>query len=185
MTLLTLLAAAVVDPDAVGPIESVARQFGVDWWKLISQIISFTIVCAALHFFAYRPVLTVLEERRRKIEEGLANAAKIKVQLADAQKQIEEMMGQANVTATRLIEEARVAAKSLQERESQRAIAEAEQIIAKAHSATQAEHQKMLADLKRQVGRLVIDTTAKVTGKVLTSDDQKRLSEEASRELAA
>jgi F-type H+-transporting ATPase subunit b len=43
----------------------------------------------------------------------------------------------------------------------------------------------MLGDLKREVGRLVIGTTAKVTGKVLTSDDQKRLSEEAAREVAA
>ncbi len=31
----------------------------------------------------------------------------------------------------------------------------------------------MLAELKREVGRLVVDTTAKVTGKVLTADDQK------------
>ena len=185
MTLFTFLAAAIADPDALGPVESVAKVFGVDVWKLLSQMISFSIVCAVLYYFAYRPVLTVLEERRRRIEEGLANAAKIKVQLADAQKQVEQMMGQANVNATKMIEEARAAAKSLQERESQRAIAEAEQIIAKARSATQAEHQKMLADLKREVGRLVIETTAKVTGKVLTSEDQKRLSEEASRELAA
>jgi F-type H+-transporting ATPase subunit b len=43
----------------------------------------------------------------------------------------------------------------------------------------------MLADLRREVGRLVVETTAKVTGKVLTSDDQKRLAEETNRELAA
>ena len=38
---------------------------------------------------------------------------------------------------------------------------------------------------RREVSRLVIDTTSKVTGKVLTADDQKRLSEESARELAA
>jgi F-type H+-transporting ATPase subunit b len=43
----------------------------------------------------------------------------------------------------------------------------------------------MLAELRREVGRLVVDTTAKVTGKVLTLDDQKRLAEETNRELAA
>ena len=43
----------------------------------------------------------------------------------------------------------------------------------------------MLAELRREVGRLVVDTTAKVTGKVLTPDDQKRLTEETTRELAA
>ena len=47
------------------------------------------------------------------------------------------------------------------------------------------EREKAFAELKREISRLVIDTTSKVTGKVLTADDQKRLSEEASRELAA
>ena len=40
-----------------------------------------------------------------------------------------------------------------------------------------------MSQLKRELGRLVIDTTAKVTGKVLTSDDQRRLQEEASRQV--
>ncbi len=41
-----------------------------------------------------------------------------------------------------------------------------------------------MGQLKRELGRLVVDTTAKVTGKVLTSDDQQRLQEEAARQLA-
>jgi F-type H+-transporting ATPase subunit b len=43
----------------------------------------------------------------------------------------------------------------------------------------------MLAELRHEVGRLVVATTAKVTGKVLTLDDQKRLADETNRELAA
>jgi F-type H+-transporting ATPase subunit b len=42
-----------------------------------------------------------------------------------------------------------------------------------------------MAQLKRELGRLVVDTTAKVTGKVLTPDDQRRLQEEATRTLSA
>jgi len=185
MTLFSLLAAAVADPEAVGPIETIAKQFGVDWWKLISQMISFSIVVYVLQKFAYQPILQVLEERRSKIEEGLANAEKSRVQLAAARQQADVVITEANVTAARMIEEAKAAAKSLQERESQRAIADAEGIITKARATTETEHQKMLLDLKREVGRLVIDTTSKVTGKVLTSEDQKRLSEEATRALAA
>ena len=62
---------------------------------------------------------------------------------------------------------------------------EAEQIVNKAREAAEREHHKMLATLKREVARLVIDTTGKVTGKILTADDQRRLSEEAEREIAA
>ncbi len=84
-----------------------------------------------------------------------------------------------------MIEEARTAAKVVGERETQRAISEAERIIAQARETTLLDHARMMAELKREVARLVIDTTAKVSGKVLTSDDQRRLSEEASREIAA
>ena len=55
----------------------------------------------------------------------------------------------------------------------------------KARQATEAEHARMLAELRREVGRLVVATTAKVTGKALTLDDQQRLTEETNRELAA
>jgi len=84
-----------------------------------------------------------------------------------------------------LIEEARAAAARVLEQESQKAIATAEQIIAKAREAAAQDHDRMLAELRREVGRLVVDTTSKVTGKVLTPDDQKRLADETSRQLAA
>ena len=46
-------------------------------------------------------------------------------------------------------------------------------------------HARMLAELKREVGRLVVETTAKVTGRILTVEDQQRLAEETNRQLAA
>ncbi len=43
----------------------------------------------------------------------------------------------------------------------------------------------MLAELKREVGRLVVQTTTTVTGKILTPEDQRRLAEETEKQLAA
>jgi F-type H+-transporting ATPase subunit b len=94
-------------------------------------------------------------------------------------------MNQANLHANQLIEEARAAAAQVQERETQKATATAEQIIAKAREAAAADHARMLAELKREIGHLVVRTTATVTGKVLTPEDQRRLVEETTRELAA
>ena len=178
------LAAAEVTKEG-GPLKEIAETFGVSWWYLLCQIISFTLVAFLLQKLAYKPILKVLEERRTKIAEGLENAAKIKLQLADAQKTAADVIGKANAEAQKMIDEARAAAKAIGERESQAAIATAEQIITKAREATVIEREKAFSDLKREVARLVIDTTSKVTGKVLTADDQRRLSEEASRELAA
>jgi F-type H+-transporting ATPase subunit b len=168
---------------AAGMIEDTAHQFGVDWPHFIAQVISFAIVAFLLQKFAYKPVVTMLEERRKRIAEGLANAEKSKAELQRTEAARLEVLNQANAQANKLIEEARAAANRVREDETQKAIAAAEQIITKAREAAAAEHAKMLTDLKREVGRLVVQTTATVTGKILTPEDQKRLAEETSRQI--
>jgi len=168
-----------------GPVQEIARTFGVDWTHLIAQMISFGIVCYLLYGFAYRPVLAMLETRRNEIAEGLANAEKIKAELAKTEAQRQEVMAQANAQMTKLIEEARAAAARVREQETQKAIAAAKDIVDKARQATEAEHTRMLAELRREVGKLVVQTTAAVTGKILTPEDQRRLAEETAKVVAA
>jgi F-type H+-transporting ATPase subunit b len=162
-----------------------AETFGFDWKIFFSQVISFIIVALVLRRFAYKPILGILEERRQRIAEGLLNAEKIKQQLAEAEQRHAEILAKANAQAQKMIDDARESAGHVAERKQQEAVVAAEQIIAKAREATAIEHEKTMADLKRELGRLVVDTTAKVTGKVLTAEDQKRLQEEASRQIAS
>jgi F0F1-type ATP synthase membrane subunit b/b' len=93
-------------------------------------------------------------------------------------------MTQANTQATKLIEEARTAAARVQEHETQKAIVVAEGIINKAREAATQDHARLLAELKREVAHLVVQTTVTVTGKILTAEDQRRLSEETARLVA-
>jgi F-type H+-transporting ATPase subunit b len=95
------------------------------------------------------------------------------------------MLIQANAEATKLIEEARAAAARVQQQETQKAIAAAELIIVKSREAAAQDHERMLIELKREVGRLVVQTTANVTGKILTPEDQRRMAEETAKQLAA
>ena len=181
MNALVLMAQA----ESSGQIEQIARTFGVDWPHLIAQMISFSIVCFLLYRFAYGPVLRMLQDRRRLIAESLANAAKVKAELARTETQRQEVMVQANAQATKFIEEARVAAEVLLKQETRKAIAAAEEIMVKAHQAAAQDHARMLAELKQEVGRLVVQTTSAVTGKILTTEDQRRLAEETAEQLAA
>ena len=181
MSALSLLASA----DAAGPVQQIANTFGVDWPHLGAQIISFGIVCVLLQRFAYKPVLKMLEQRRQQIAQGLVDTEKIKTELARTEVQRHEVMLQADAQATKLIEEARASAARLLEQETQKAISAAEQIIVKAREAADQEHARMLVELKREVGRLVLQTAARVTGKLLTAEDQRRLAEETTRQLAA
>jgi F-type H+-transporting ATPase subunit b len=170
---------------AAGGVTEITQQFGLSLPHFIAQVLSFSIVAFLLHRVAYKPILKVLEERRQRIAESLANAEKIKAELARTEAQRQEAMAQANAQATKLIEEARAAAARVQEQEIQKAIAAAETIIAKAREAAAQDHARMLAELKREVGRLVVQTTATVTGKILTPEDHRRLAEETSKVVAA
>ncbi|MBV9008510.1 MAG: F0F1 ATP synthase subunit B [Verrucomicrobia bacterium] len=178
---MTLFLAASSIGDSV---REIADTFGWDPWLFLSQVISFLIVALALRAFAYKPILRVLQQRRDQIAQAQLNAEKIKQQLAEAEQRHSEILAKANAEAQKMIDEARASASVVAERKQQEAIVAAEQIVAKAREASALEHERTMAQLKHELGRLVVDTTAKVTGKVLTSDDQRRLQEEASRQLA-
>jgi F-type H+-transporting ATPase subunit b len=180
-----LVALMLQQPEGGGPVESIARTFGVDWPHLLAQLVSFAIVCVALYWFAYRPVLRMLESRRQQIAQGLANTEKINAALANIESQRQQVMADAQAQAAQFLAEARAMAKRVQEQETQRAIAAAEQILAKAREASAQEHQQMLAELRAEVGRLVVQTTSAVIGRVVTPDDQRRLAEDAARYLQA
>ena len=161
------------------------ERFGVTKELFISQCIAFLVVAFALKKFAYGPVLKVLEHRKQRIAEGIENADKIKAELASTQEAKDQILSDANAKAQELIDEARAAAEKVGEAKAQEAVKQAEEIIRKAREATAADRDTMMAELKAEIGRLVVDTTVKVSGKVLTSEDQQRLIDETNKELAA
>jgi F-type H+-transporting ATPase subunit b len=159
-------------------------KLGIQWNILLAQTISFSIVFFVLWKFAYGPIFSMLQARREKIGDSLANAEKIKADVARTEAERQKILAQAGDQANKLIDDARQAAARVREDETQKAIASAEQIVTKAREAAAQERAQMLADLKREVGRLVVKTTSTVTGKILTADDQQRLAEETQKQLA-
>jgi len=185
MSILSILAEATPVTPTGNPLHDIPAQFGLNAWGFLCQVISFSIVAFLLVKFAYNPILQVLEERRKRIEEGLANARKVDEKLAEAHKVAEDIRIKASADATKVIEEARAAAKQVSERENQRAVQQAAEIVQKAREAGEAEQKRLMAELKKELSRLIVETTAKVTGKVLSNADQKKITEEATKELSA
>jgi F-type H+-transporting ATPase subunit b len=181
MTMFPLLLAAAEG----GSTESIARSFGVDWPHFAAQLVSFSIVCAVLYRFAYGPILAMLEARRAQIAQGLANAAQIQAELQRTEARRAEVLAAAEVEVARLIEEGRAAAARVQQEETRKAVASAEDIVRKAREAAAQDHARMLAELRSEVGRLVVQTTAALMPRILTPDDQQSLAEETARRLSA
>jgi F-type H+-transporting ATPase subunit b len=175
---------ASIGSDLANTAGNIAETFGLNWPSFIAQCISFGIVAFALYKFAYNPILNVLEDRRKRIAESLENADKIKQDLANAQTKAQEILSQASAQGAKFIEEARQSAAKVLEQETQKAIATANDIVTKARQANEAELAHMKSELRKEVGRLVVATSAKVTGNILTPEQQNRLAEETSKELA-
>jgi F-type H+-transporting ATPase subunit b len=166
-------------------VQQLFEQFGVTWPKFIAQTIIFIIVYWVLNKYAFGPIVNVLAERRRRIAEAQENAEKIKQQLADADARYKEVLAKADTEAKALIDEARASAEAVREKRVQEAIGEAEGVIRKAHESIEQDRRKMESEVKAAMVGLVAATTSKVTGKILTADDQKRLNDETVKEIAA
>jgi F-type H+-transporting ATPase subunit b len=166
-------------------VHNLMEQFGFAWPKFIAQIILFLVVYGILSRFAFGPIIKILEERRRRIEEGQANAEKIKRQLAEAERRYQEIVQKASAEAQTIVDEARKSGEAIVQKQSQEAVHQAQEIIEKAHASIEIERHRMEDEVRSQMIGLVVNTTRKVTGKVLTKDDQERLNEETVRQLAA
>jgi F-type H+-transporting ATPase subunit b len=160
-------------------------QFGVSWPKFLAQIVLFTTVYLILKKFAFGPIIAIFEERRKTIEDAQANAEKIKRQLAESELRCQEILRKANADAQRIIEEGRATSDATAQKHLQQAIKDAEGIIAKANENVELERARMVSEVKKEMVDLVVETTAKVAGKVLTETDQQRLATETAKQLAA
>jgi F-type H+-transporting ATPase subunit b len=176
MEMITILA-ETAGLQAVG--ESIREQFGLHGGMLVSQLIGFAVFAFILKKFAFGPVQQMLDQRKMRIAEGEEKLKRIEKQLAESEETTAAAIAKANEDAVRLINEAKESAQSFSERKAQEAVAQAQQILAKAEAAAKADRDKLAADLKSEFGRLVAATTAQVTGKVLTAEDQKRINEDA------
>jgi F-type H+-transporting ATPase subunit b len=165
--------------------ERVGMQTGFTLQQFIAQCVVVTVLFIVLNKYGWKPVRTILEQRQKVIADAMANAEKIKTELADAEASRIKVIQKANEQAGALIAEAQKSAAVLAERLAQEATAQAQDIIRKAHEASVLDRDRLMAELKRHLGELVIQTTEKVAGKVLTSDDQVRLKDETLHQLSA
>src|SRR5688572_31309328 len=180
MTLPLFFAAAAASAEA-----SIPERFGLEPKYIVMQVISFLIVLFVLYRFGIKPVTATMEERNRKIETGIRYAEEMQAKLAAAQQESTVIVKKANVEASRIVDDARKAAKEYLDRQTQEAAAKANELLTKAQQAIDLEHRKMLADARTELARLVVTTTERVLAKRLTENDRAAYNEAASRELSS
>ena len=133
---------------------------------------------------AYKPILRMLEARRQQIASGLANAEKIKAELARIEAERQAVLAKAGRRGQAADRGSACCRRRVSGPRKRRRHGGGRADSGHARARPPTRSRAMLAELKREVGRLVVQTTATVTGKVLTADDHRRLAEETARQLS-
>jgi F-type H+-transporting ATPase subunit b len=184
---LLILAQATGAADAHGEaatgVTAIFRNFGISWPFLLAQVVNFCLVAFVLWRFAFKPVLATLDERQKKIAAGLQYADETKAKLEAIQQEGIASAKRAQVEASKIIEEARKAAKEFLEKQEQESVAKANDILTKAQQVIELEKRKMLADARTEIARLVVSITQRVLSKELSDAERSRYNESAAKEL--
>ncbi len=123
---------------------------------LIIQMIVFAILVWFTMKFVWPPIATALDERAKKIAEGLSAADKAKSELAVANKRVEEQLSAARDDATKRLADAERLAQSMVEEAKGRASEEGAKIVAAARAEAAQESMKAREALRDQVAALAV-----------------------------
>jgi F-type H+-transporting ATPase subunit b len=150
---------------------------------MIWTLICFGITFFVLKRFAFGPVQRIIDERRQRIRQAIEEADNAR---AEARRLLEEhraLMQEAKQDAEEILVEARRVADSQRERMREELEADRQRRIEDTTKQIQAETRRALEQIRSEVAELALEATSRVTGKVLTDEDHRRLIEDAIREL--
>jgi F-type H+-transporting ATPase subunit b len=181
--LLFLAAAAAEEGGKPSGVTQLVSDFGIDLPLLLAQILCFSIVAILIWRFAFKPVLSTMEDRQRQIESGLRYAEEMKTKLAQTQLESVAILKQAQLEGTRFVEETRKTAKEFFDNQQKEAVVRANEMLVKAQQAIDLEHKKMLEEARLEVARLVVITTQQVLARELSDAERARYNEAATREI--
>ncbi len=148
-------------------------KLGVEPIQLLTQSINFVIMLFLLTKFLYKPILKVLDERKKKIAEGLASADKGKIEAEKTENKRQEVLAKAKEEGRKIIEEGKLAGKRLEAEIVEKAHLEATEIIEKAKKDIELERENMEKHLKNKTVEIALALVTKVLSESLTEKNQK------------
>lgn len=136
--------------------------FGINWQLLIAQAVNFGLLLLILWYFLYRPVLRILDERRKKIAEGVRTAALADQKLEDAKTEGQGIVGQAAREAEGLVAAARTRAEARGEEIAKAAEARAQATLKDAAERAEEAKRQALKESEREIARAAMLAAEKI-----------------------
>ncbi|MBI2861418.1 MAG: F0F1 ATP synthase subunit B [Chloroflexi bacterium] len=152
---------------------------GINLPSLIAQAVNFGLLLLLLYLFLYKPVLRMLDERGKRIQESMENAEAVKKELARARQEYEATVAKGRGEAQQIIAQAVEIGEQVKGEARTRAIQEADELLARAKAQIELETQKALVQLRAQVADLAILAASRVIKRSLDREAHHQLIEEA------
>ena len=148
------------------------------------EVVSFGILLFILYKYAFPGILSVLEEREKKIKDSLDQAERHRSDAESRLKEYEAKLSAAGKEAEALLAAAKERAQRLLDENEQRLTADAERIKGEATREIEQERRKALQDIRTQTTELALMVAEKVVQRSLTEADQRKFADEALEALS-
>lgn len=162
----------------------ILQTLGIDTGVMLAQALNFFALLAILTFLIYKPVLRLLDARKKRIAAAEAKAQEIEAKLIRTNELTQKELQKAQAKAQEILTAARVSAKqqetellALAEEKFDRLIAEGRALIAKERAETSAQIQK-------EVASTIILATEKILTREIKPQDQAQTVQNALNEIA-
>lgn len=146
---------------------------GIQVGQLITQLLAFIILVFLLWRFAYRPIVTALDQRSERVRSSMEQADRIERQLAETESRNQQILMEARREAQQIIVQAREVAERQIAQASDAAREAAEKQTQQGIAQLRAEEQRAKQELRQQYADLVIRAASRVVRQEL--DPQKHL----------
>ena len=150
-------------------------KIGISLPTLIAQIVNFLVLLAILYFFAYKPILKMLDERARKIKESVDEVQKVKDQAARAEEEFKQKIETAGKQGQEVIARAMRTGEEARQRAQVEAKQEAQVLVEKAREEIKQERNEAISELRQEFADLTIVAAEKVIEKSLDKEAHRQI----------
>ena len=154
-----------------------AGSLGINAKLFFAQLINFAIVFFILWKLVFKNIIKTLNERQKKIEDSLKNAARVEETLARSETDYKQKMKEAELSARSLIKEAEEKALQTAAKIKEKTKEEINQTLIQAKEMINSERNEMIKEVKTVIADMVVATTEKILREKLTSVKDKQLIE--------
>ena len=151
---------------------------------LIAQVVNFGLLLLLLRLFAYKPIMTMLDNRANKIKESLEAGERARQEAVSSEKEVAKKIEEASLSGQQIVSQAVKTAEEVRRRAAQDAKKDADTLIAKAQVEIVREKQESLTELRKEVADLAVMVAGKAIATSLDKETQRKLIDNTLKEVS-